>query len=162
MSQSLKLLYENVAFEKQAKLMSKAETGTKTWNISSFSVKIRIFYRTFLLVETAISKQWLFSQKLSFRTELMCRTNHVLFSPDETFLLKASFFSNVVIFERFNSNLVYTQSLRSVLTRSYFWLKQRKRCEVRTQGNTFTFRNISHLDSIHQQNRDETVCTISC
>ena len=70
MSQSLKLLYENVEFEKQTKLMSKAETGTKTWNISSFSVKIRIFYRTFLLVETAISKEWLFSQKLSFRTEL--------------------------------------------------------------------------------------------
>ena len=30
MSQSLKLFYENFEFEKQAKLMSKAEIGTKT------------------------------------------------------------------------------------------------------------------------------------
>ena len=47
----------------------------------------------------------------------------ISFAPDETFLLMSQFFSSVVIFERFNYNLVHS-SLISIL-RSNFWFKQR-------------------------------------
>ena len=71
-----------------------------------------------------------------------------------TFLLKPSFFSNVVVFNRFNCNLVCTQSLKSVFNEIELLVQTmegsgRALKFERTEGTKFTFRNISHLDSIH-------------